>query len=112
MRSPSSGTDVHLPLPLPFADLSAYAIALVYVAYFFGYYIRGSFGFGSNLPAVLITAWVFDPQHTVRVVAVVAGLAVISRFCLKIRTSKRILRASKAEAEALRQLPFSESFLF
>jgi uncharacterized membrane protein YfcA len=74
VRSPSSGTDVHLPLPLPFADLSAYAIALVYVAYFFGYYIRGSFGFGSNLPAVLITAWVFDPQHTVLLVSVVAGL--------------------------------------
>ncbi|MBT6277980.1 MAG: TSUP family transporter [Chromatiales bacterium] len=58
----------------PFGTLAWGAIALVYGAYIFGYLIRGSFGFGSNLPAVLLTAWVFGPHHAVLLAAMVAAI--------------------------------------
>lgn len=61
-------------MPVPFETLSPLAIAAVYGAYLFGYYIRGSFGFGSNLPAVLVTAWILEPQHVVMLAAVTAGM--------------------------------------
>ena len=62
-------------MPVPFSALSLPAIALVHVAYLAGFAIRGSFGFGSNLPAVLITAWVLGPHHAVLLAALVAMLA-------------------------------------
>lgn len=61
--------------PVPFQSLSLPAIALVHVAYLAGFAIRGSFGFGSNLPAVLVTAWVLGPHHAVLLAALVAMLA-------------------------------------
>ncbi len=58
----------------PFADLSSWAIVGVFVTYFLGFFIRGAFGFGSNMPIVLITAWILGPHHAILVV-VLASLA-------------------------------------
>ncbi len=60
-------------LPMPFVGLSWWAIAIVYAGYLFGAYIRGAFGFGSNLPSVLVSAWVLPPHHAVLLITVVAG---------------------------------------
>ena len=58
--------------PVPFEGLRWHAVVIVYAAYLFGFYVRGSFGFGSNLPAVLITALLLGPHHAVLLVSVVA----------------------------------------
>ncbi|MEM7405509.1 MAG: sulfite exporter TauE/SafE family protein [Pseudomonadota bacterium] len=58
--------------PVPFDDVGFAGVVLVYAAYLFGYYVRGSFGFGSNLPAVLLTAVVLGPHHAVLLASVVA----------------------------------------
>jgi uncharacterized protein len=63
--------------PTPFVGMQWYAVTLVYAAYLFGFYVRGSFGFGSNLPAVLITAFVLGPLHAVLLVSVVATFSQI-----------------------------------
>ena len=50
---------------IPFASLGPGAIALVLASAFAGFFIRGAFGFGSNLPFVLATTWVLGPHHAV-----------------------------------------------
>ena len=45
---------------MPFGDLSGYAIAGIFVVYFFAYFIRGTLGFGSAMPAVLGGVWVLN----------------------------------------------------
>ena len=51
-------------MPIPFETLSWLEIVVVVIAYVFGFYVRGSFGFGSNLPIVLIRP--VYPQQTRR----------------------------------------------
>ena len=62
-------------MPIPFETLSWLEILVVVVAYVFGFYVRGSFGFGSNLPIVLITAWFLGALDAVLLVSVVATYA-------------------------------------
>ncbi len=50
---------------MPFGDLSGYAIAGIFVVYFFAYFIRGTLGFGSAMPAVLGGVWVLPPHDAV-----------------------------------------------
>lgn len=61
----------NLPLA-PFEGLSVWAIVFVYVSVFFGFFVRGAFGFGSNMPIVLLITWVLGAHHTVFLVAVMA----------------------------------------
>ena len=61
-------------IPTPFEGLSLGAIAFVYLSVFFGFFVRGAFGFGSNMPIVLLVTWALGPHHTVFVVAVMAML--------------------------------------
>ena len=49
----------------PFADIAWWAIAIVFAAQAFGSFIRGAFGFGSNMPVVLITTFVLGPHHAI-----------------------------------------------
>ena len=64
-----------------FADFVAFentgivALILIFNAYFIGFYIRGALGFGSNLPIVVMTAWVLDPHHAILLVALCSGIA-------------------------------------
>jgi hypothetical protein len=41
----------------PFAGIAWWAIAGVFAAHAFGSFIRGAFGFGSNMPIVIITTF-------------------------------------------------------
>ena len=75
--------------PVPFQSLSLPAIALVHVAYLAGFAIRGSFGFGSNLPAVLVTAWVLGPHHAVLLAALVAMVAI----CVEVDSAAAAIRS-------------------
>ena len=54
------------PLGLePFADIAWWGIAIVFAAHAFGCFVRGAFGFGSNMPVVLITTFVLGPHHAI-----------------------------------------------
>jgi len=62
-----------IPGPGPFSELSLWGITFVFCSYFCGFCIRGSFGFGGNLPIVLLTTWILGPHHAI-VLVVIAGL--------------------------------------
>jgi hypothetical protein len=59
----------------PFAGVPAWAIACVIGSYFFGFFVRGAFGFGSNMPIVLLTTWLLGPHHAILLTAVAAVAA-------------------------------------
>ena len=65
-----------LPTAL-FDGLSPWSIIFVFAAVWFGFFVRGAFGFGSNMPIVLLTTWVLGPHHAIILVAVAAALAQI-----------------------------------
>jgi uncharacterized membrane protein YfcA len=55
-----------LPADLaPFAGITWWAIAGVFGAHGFGCFIRGAFGFGSNMPIVVITTFLLGPHHAI-----------------------------------------------
>ena len=56
----------------PFEGVPAWAIACVIASYFFGFFVRGAFGFGSNMPIVLLTTWLLGPHHAILLTAVAA----------------------------------------
>lgn len=60
-----------------FEGFGAAAIAFVVVSHFIGFFIRGAFGFGSNMPIVLLTTWVLGPHHAILLVALSSGTAQI-----------------------------------
>ena len=60
---------------LPFTELSAVAVACVFAIYFLGFFIRGAFGFGSNMPIVLLTTWLLGPHHAILVVLLASLVA-------------------------------------
>lgn len=60
---------------VPFSDVSAYAIAGIVVVYFLSYFIRGTLGFGSAMPAVLGGAWVLPPHDAVLLALLTAFFA-------------------------------------
>ncbi len=49
----------------PFADVGWWAIMGVAAAHAFGCFIRGAFGFGSNMPIVIITTFILGPHHAI-----------------------------------------------
>jgi uncharacterized membrane protein YfcA len=63
---------------IPFADVPNWAIACVFVVHFIGFFIRGAFGFGSNMPIVLLTTWLLGPHHAIVLVVVTAVFAQIN----------------------------------
>lgn len=60
-----------------FSEIGPAAIGFVMLAHFIGFYIRGAFGFGSNMPIVLLTTWVLGPHHAILLVALTSGIAQI-----------------------------------
>ena len=62
-------------LPVPFADHPLAVVLGLNLVYAAAFYLRGAFGFGSNMPIVLLTAWVLGAHHAVLLVVVVATLA-------------------------------------
>ena len=64
----------------PFPDQPWWAILAVLAAHFFGFFIRGAFGFGSNMPIVLLTTWLLGPHHAILLVALTATAAQLHLF--------------------------------
>jgi len=50
---------------IPFENLSWWAVALVALAHAGGCFIRGAFGFGSNMPIVVATTFILGPHHAI-----------------------------------------------
>jgi uncharacterized membrane protein YfcA len=66
-----------LPTDLLFPDLSLWAVGCIFVSYFLGFFVRGAFGFGSNIPIVLLTTSILGPHHAIVLVAVAAFISQI-----------------------------------
>ena len=49
----------------PFAGLEWWTIAAVAAIHLFGAFVRGAFGFGSNMPVVIMTTYLLGPHHAV-----------------------------------------------
>lgn len=62
---------------VPFADIPTWAVICVFAAHFVGFFIRGAFGFGSNMPIVLLTTWLLGPHHAILLVVFTAAAAQI-----------------------------------
>jgi hypothetical protein len=62
---------------VPFSDVSSYAVAGIVIVYFLSYFIRGTLGFGSAMPAVLGGAWVLPPHDAVLLALMTALFAQI-----------------------------------
>ncbi len=48
-----------------FRDAPLWAVACIAVSCFLGFFIRGAFGFGSNIPIVLLTTPILGPHHAI-----------------------------------------------
>lgn len=70
-----------------FRELSTWAIAWVGVSYFLGFFIRGAFGFGSNIPIVLLTTPILGPHHVIVLVTVASFIAQIDLLPQGLRTA-------------------------
>ncbi|MFQ5937617.1 MAG: TSUP family transporter [Acidiferrobacterales bacterium] len=64
----------------PFADIPLWAVIGVFASHFLGFFIRGALGFGSNMPIVLLTAWLLGPHHAILLVVLAAFVAQIHLF--------------------------------
>ena len=54
-----------ITIPVPFENISLWAIVVVALAHGFGCFVRGAFGFGSNLPIVAATTFILGPHHAI-----------------------------------------------
>lgn len=70
-----------------FHEVPLWAVACVAVAYFLGFLIRGAFGFGSNIPIVLITTPILGPHHAIVLAAVASFVAQIDLLPQGVRTA-------------------------
>jgi uncharacterized membrane protein YfcA len=50
---------------VPFAGLEWWIIAAVAAVHLFGAFVRGAFGFGSNMPVVILSTFLIGPHHAV-----------------------------------------------
>ncbi len=53
------------PGTTPFADISWGAIGIIGLIYFGSFFVRGTFGFGSGVPAILLGSYILEPHHAV-----------------------------------------------
>ena len=63
----------------PFVGISWWAIAGVFAAHGFGCFIRGAFGFGSNMPIVIITTFLLGPHHAILLALLTTIVAQLTR---------------------------------
>ena len=53
------------PGTVPFAEISWGAIGTIGLIYFGSFFVRGAFGFGSGVPAILLASFIIPPHHAV-----------------------------------------------
>jgi uncharacterized membrane protein YfcA len=66
-----------LPADVLFSNEPLWAIGCIVASYFLGFFIRGAFGFGSNIPIVLLTTSILGPRHAIVLVAAAAFISQI-----------------------------------
>ena len=76
-----------LPGDLPFRDVPLWAIACIVVSYFLGFFVRGAFGFGSNIPIVLLTTPILGPHYAIVLTAVASFIVQIDLLPQGVRTA-------------------------
>ena len=64
----------------PFAGLEWWVIAAVSAIHLFGAFIRGAFGFGSNMPVVVLTTYLLGPHHAVVLALLTTVIAYVYAF--------------------------------
>ena len=64
----------------PFAGTPFWVVGLTALAHFAGFVIRGAFGFGSNLPIIILTALLLGPHHAIVLVVLTATFSQIHLF--------------------------------
>ncbi len=64
---------------IPFAGMPAWSVAAIMAVYMFSFFVRGAVGFGSAMPAVLLTSWLLAVHHAV-ILALLAGLVSQGQF--------------------------------
>jgi uncharacterized membrane protein YfcA len=72
---------------IPFSRYELWQIAIIHGAVALGFFIRGAFGFGSNLPLVLITTWIVGPHHAIVLTLVISAFAQIHLAPQGVRTA-------------------------
>lgn len=72
---------------LPYTAIGPWETGFVFLIYAAGFFIRGAFGFGSNMPIVLLTTWVLGPHHAIFLVAVTAAVAQVHMFPAGVKTA-------------------------
>jgi uncharacterized membrane protein YfcA len=72
---------------VPFSGIPIWAVACVFAAHFLGFFIRGAFGFGSNMPIILLTTWLLGPHHAVVLVVVTASASQVHLLPQGLRTA-------------------------
>ena len=70
-----------------FLDAPLWAVACIAVSYFLGFFIRGTFGFGSNIPIVLLTTPILGPHHAIVLTAFASFIAQIDLLPQGLRTA-------------------------
>jgi uncharacterized membrane protein YfcA len=71
----------------PLAGFGPAAIAWVFFAHFCGCFVRGAFGFGSNMPIVLMTTWVLGPHHAILLSVLTTTVAQFQLFQQGVKTA-------------------------
>lgn len=71
----------------PFAEIPLWTVWCVFASHFLGFFIRGAFGFGSNMPIVLLTTWILGPHHAIILVILTSFIAQIHLFPQGIHTA-------------------------
>jgi uncharacterized protein len=72
---------------VPFQGQGLWVFLAVAAAQFVGFFIRGAFGFGSNMPIVLLTAWLLSPHHAIVLVMLTATVAQVHLLPQGLRTA-------------------------
>jgi len=71
----------------PFEGFGLLVVAWVFLSHFFGCFVRGAFGFGSNMPIVLMTTWVLGPHHAILLAVLTTTAAQLHLFRQGARTA-------------------------
>lgn len=72
---------------VPFPGLPLWVVAAVAATHFLGFFIRGAFGFGSNMPIVLLATWLLEPHHSIILVMLTATVAQVHLLPQGIKTA-------------------------
>lgn len=67
---------------VPFAGLSGWTVLAVIGIYVFSFFVRGAVGFGSAMPAVLLTSWLLPAHHAV-ILAMMSGVVSQGQFLMQ-----------------------------